>query len=111
MEKAALDVLKAKAKEIRKLTIEEIGNLGSGHIGGAMSIADILPCTCGRIPLVVRRRPDGRTSDLHQVACFCGLASPRWSVSEASAIRLWNSIMTTGEVPPDEEENASREAD
>jgi len=42
MEKTTLDTLKAKAKEIRKLTIEEIGNLGSGHIGGAMSIADIL---------------------------------------------------------------------
>jgi len=42
MDKATLDTLKAKAKEIRKLTIEEIGNLGSGHIGGSMSIADIL---------------------------------------------------------------------
>jgi transketolase len=42
MDKTTLDTLKAKAKEIRKLTIEEIGNLGSGHIGGAMSIVDIL---------------------------------------------------------------------
>jgi len=42
MEKALLDMLKAKAKEIRKLTIEEMGSLGSGHIGGAMSIADLL---------------------------------------------------------------------
>jgi len=42
MEKTTLETLKAKAKEIRKLTIEEIGNLGSGHIGGAMSIADLL---------------------------------------------------------------------
>jgi len=42
MEKALLDTLKAKAKEIRKLTIEEMGSLGSGHIGGAMSIADLL---------------------------------------------------------------------
>ena len=42
MEKALLDTLNAKAKEIRKLTIEEIGYLGSGHIGGAMSIADIM---------------------------------------------------------------------
>ena len=42
MEKTTLDTLKAKAKEIRKLTIEEIGSLGSGHIGGSMSIADIL---------------------------------------------------------------------
>ena len=42
MDTTTLDMLKAKAKEIRKLTIEEIGNLGSGHIGGAMSIADLL---------------------------------------------------------------------
>jgi transketolase len=42
MDKTTLDMLKAKAREIRKLTIEEIGNLGSGHIGGCMSIADVL---------------------------------------------------------------------
>jgi len=42
MDKTTLDMLKAKAKEIRRLTIEEMANLGSGHIGGAMSIADIL---------------------------------------------------------------------
>ena len=42
MDKTTLDALKARAKEIRKLTIEEIGNLGSGHIGGTMSIADVL---------------------------------------------------------------------
>ncbi|MDR1904531.1 MAG: transketolase, partial [Treponema sp.] len=42
MDKALLDTLKAKAKEIRKLCIEEIGNLGSGHIGGSMSIVDVL---------------------------------------------------------------------
>lgn len=42
MDKAQLDLLKAKAKDIRKLTIEEIGTLGSGHIGGSMSIADLL---------------------------------------------------------------------
>jgi transketolase len=42
MEKNLLADLNSKAKEIRKLTIEEIGTLGSGHIGGAMSIADLL---------------------------------------------------------------------
>jgi transketolase len=34
--------LAAAAKEIRKLTIDAIGFLGVGHIGGALSIADIL---------------------------------------------------------------------
>jgi transketolase len=42
MDKTILDMLTVKAREIRKLTIEEIGNLGSGHIGGSMSIADLL---------------------------------------------------------------------
>ncbi|MDR1956028.1 MAG: transketolase [Treponema sp.] len=42
MDKEQLDFLKAQAKEIRKLTIEEIGTLGTGHIGGSMSIADLL---------------------------------------------------------------------
>ena len=39
-----LDVkrLKQVALEIRKLTIEEIGNFGSGHIGGSMSIVEML---------------------------------------------------------------------
>ena len=34
--------LNAKVKEIRKMTILAIGNLGVGHIGGAMSIAETL---------------------------------------------------------------------
>jgi transketolase len=42
MDKEKLAYLKAQAKEIRKLTIEEIGTFGSGHIGGTMSIADVL---------------------------------------------------------------------
>ena len=37
-----LQTLKLKALEIRKLTIEEIGNFGSGHIGGSMSIVEML---------------------------------------------------------------------
>jgi len=42
MDKETENFLKNQAKEIRKLTIEEIGNLGTGHIGGAMSIVDLL---------------------------------------------------------------------
>ncbi|MDR0389411.1 MAG: transketolase [Spirochaetaceae bacterium] len=42
MDKEKLDFLKARALEIRKLTIEEIGTLGVGHIGGAMSIVEVL---------------------------------------------------------------------
>ena len=42
MDKEIETYLKKQAKEIRKLTIEEIATLGSGHIGGAMSIVDLL---------------------------------------------------------------------
>lgn len=37
-----IDFLKEKAFEIRCLTINEIASFGSGHIGGAMSICDLL---------------------------------------------------------------------
>ena len=42
MDKKILEELKEKAFEIRCLTIREISSFGSGHIGGAMSICDIL---------------------------------------------------------------------
>ena len=37
-----IQALERKAREIRGLTIEEIGYIGVGHIGGAMSIVDLL---------------------------------------------------------------------
>ena len=37
-----LDALKKKATEIRVSTIHEIAHLGKGHVGGAMSIVEIL---------------------------------------------------------------------
>ncbi|MBQ0071164.1 MAG: transketolase [Spirochaetales bacterium] len=42
MDKKKLEELKEKAFEIRCLTINEISAFGSGHIGGAMSITDVL---------------------------------------------------------------------
>jgi transketolase len=42
MDKDTLDYLKKRALEIRKMTLEEIGNFGSGHIGGALSMVDAL---------------------------------------------------------------------
>jgi transketolase len=37
-----LKSLEDRAREIRALTIEEIGHLGVGHIGGAMSVIEVL---------------------------------------------------------------------
>ena len=42
MNEEKLQFLKKQAKEIRIMTIEEIATLGSGHVGGAMSIVDLL---------------------------------------------------------------------
>ncbi|MBI9104577.1 MAG: transketolase [Spirochaetales bacterium] len=42
MDREKLEFLESKALEIRKETIEMIGYLGVGHIGGAMSIVEIL---------------------------------------------------------------------
>jgi transketolase len=42
MEEIELKELKEKANEIRKMTIDEIGFLGVGHIGGALSIVEVL---------------------------------------------------------------------
>ena len=42
MDKKRIDEIKEKAFEIRCLTINEIASFGSGHIGGAMSISDLL---------------------------------------------------------------------
>lgn len=42
MDKALFDMLREKAKEIRKLTIREIGQLTMGHIGGAVDLAELL---------------------------------------------------------------------
>ena len=34
-------MLEAKANEIRKLTIEEIGRLSVGHIGGSVDLCEL----------------------------------------------------------------------
>lgn len=41
-----IEMLNEKAKEIRKLTVKTTGGLGVGHIGGAVSICEVLAlCT------------------------------------------------------------------
>jgi hypothetical protein len=42
METKELDILKQKANNIRIATIDTIGYLGVGHIGGALSIVELL---------------------------------------------------------------------
>lgn len=42
MDEKEIKTLEEKAKQIRKLTLDAIGHLGVGHIGGAMSVVDVL---------------------------------------------------------------------
>jgi transketolase len=42
MDKEELKNLEDKAKEIRKMTIDSIGYLGVGHVGGALSVVEVL---------------------------------------------------------------------
>ncbi len=42
MDEKELVGLQAQAKEIRRLTLDAFGNLGFGHVGGAMSIVEVL---------------------------------------------------------------------
>ena len=42
MEKQEMKELEEKAREIRKMTIDTIGFLGVGHIGGALSVVEVL---------------------------------------------------------------------
>ncbi len=59
-----LDFLKRKACEIRKMTLEEIGTLGVGHIGGAMSIVEVLTILYYRFMNVDPSNPKKEDRDL-----------------------------------------------
>ncbi|MDR1178741.1 MAG: transketolase [Spirochaetaceae bacterium] len=74
MDKETLDFLKAKALEIRKLTIEEIGTLGVGHIGGAMSIVEVLALLYFHRMHVDPKQP--RMADRDQLVVSKGHAGP-----------------------------------
>jgi len=83
MDKETESFLKAQAKEIRKLTIEEIATLGTGHIGGAMSIADILALLYFHRMKIDPQKP--RWEDRDQLIVSKGHAGP--AVYAALALR------------------------
>ncbi|MCL2479461.1 MAG: transketolase [Treponema sp.] len=61
---AELSELNDFAREIRKKTLYMIGKLGVGHIGGALSIADILALLYGREMKYDPKKPDWDGRDL-----------------------------------------------
>ncbi len=52
------------AKEIRRKTLYTIGNLGVGHIGGALSIADLLALLYGKVMRIDPANPHWEDRDL-----------------------------------------------
>lgn len=55
--------LQRQANEIRKLTIREIGMLGVGHIGGCLSLCEVLAALCFSIMRVDAENPGWRERD------------------------------------------------
>ena len=66
--------IEAFAKEIRKLTINMIGELGVGHIGGALSIADVLAVLYGKH--LKADPPDPRAAKRDRLVLPKGTAGP-----------------------------------
>lgn len=58
MDKSEILAIEALAKEMRILTIEAIANLGVGHIGGSLSVIELLALLYGRRLRVDGARPD-----------------------------------------------------
>jgi len=74
MTDAQVKELEQKAKEIRKLTIDEIACLGVGHVGGAMSIVDVLTVLYYKQMDVDAKNP--RKADRDQLVLSKGHAGP-----------------------------------
>jgi transketolase len=66
--------LKQQALEIRRLTIEEIGNFGSGHIGGSMSIVEVLTYLYYEAMRIDPKHP--KKEDRDRFVCSKGHAGP-----------------------------------
>lgn len=63
MEKTDFDALKTLSAEIRKHTVRAIGYAGFGHIGGSISIADVLAVLYGGQMRIDPSRPDWDNRD------------------------------------------------
>ncbi|MDE7215875.1 MAG: transketolase [Clostridia bacterium] len=74
MDKEKLEYLQSKALDIRKLTVEMIGRLGVGHIGGALSIVDLLTVLYYDIANVTPADP--KNPDRDRVVMSKGHAGP-----------------------------------
>ena len=74
MDKTLQQELKKFAAEIRIGTIEAIGSLGSGHLGGSLSIADTLAVLYGAVMRIDPKNPGWPERD--KFVCSKGHAGP-----------------------------------
>ena len=74
MDQKEVKALKAFAVRIRMALVEAIHAIGSGHVGGALSIADVLAVLYGREMNV--RAEDPRWPDRDKLVCSKGHAGP-----------------------------------
>lgn len=66
--------LKLFAADIRIQCMEEFRSIGAGHVGGSMSMADLMACLYGRIMKVDSRHP--RMEDRDRIVVSKGHAGP-----------------------------------
>lgn len=76
MEKATLAKLEALATEIRIDSIEAIRKVGAGHIGGSLSIADVLAVLYGKQMSYDPQNPEWEDRD--RLVLSKGHAGPAW---------------------------------
>ncbi|MDE6549953.1 MAG: transketolase [Clostridia bacterium] len=74
MDSQKLSFLQDKAAQIRKITIEMIGRLGSGHVGGSLSIVDVLTDIYYNVGNMSAAHPDDPNRD--RVVVSKGHAGP-----------------------------------
>lgn len=74
MDNITIQELEQKAKEIRKLTIQAFGSLGEGHVGGALSIVEVLTILYFRYMRIDPENP--RKEDRDRLVLSKGHAGP-----------------------------------
>ncbi|MDE7190875.1 MAG: transketolase [Clostridia bacterium] len=74
MDKQKLEYLQSKALDVRKIAVEMIGRLGVGHIGGTLSIVDLLAVLYYDIAKVDPKNP--KDPDRDRIVMSKGHAGP-----------------------------------
>ena len=96
MDKQKLEFLNAKSDEIRKILIEMIGRLGVGHVGGSLSVVDLLTVLYYDLAKVDPKNP--KDPDRDRIVMSKGHAGPA----------LYAALASKGYFPMDEIKTLNR---